>query len=72
MNIENKITRRKAIGGLSLGLAGMAISPNLAAATLSENSYGPAEALEDPTTKYPRPPFNHQNQPWPALASAGQ
>jgi len=69
MNMENKITRRKAIGGLSLGLAGMAISPNLSAATLTEDNTWPAAALEDPTTKYPRPPFNHQNQPWPALAS---
>jgi hypothetical protein len=69
MNKENNITRRKAIGGLGIGLAGMAISPNLTAATLSENNYWPLAVLEDPTTKYPRPPFNHQNQPWPALAS---
>ncbi len=25
--------------------------------------------LHDPTTKYPKPPFEHQNQSWPALAS---
>ncbi|UAY52851.1 SDR family oxidoreductase [Ferruginibacter albus] len=25
--------------------------------------------LEDPTTKYPRPPFKEQSQPWPGLAS---
>src|ERR1700743_3423058 len=24
--------------------------------------------IEDPTTKYPRPPFNEQSQPWPGLA----
>lgn len=26
-------------------------------------------ALEDPTTKYPKPPFREQKQPWPGLAS---
>jgi NAD(P)-dependent dehydrogenase (short-subunit alcohol dehydrogenase family) len=25
--------------------------------------------LEDPTKKYPRPPYNSQSQPWPGLAS---
>jgi NAD(P)-dependent dehydrogenase (short-subunit alcohol dehydrogenase family) len=24
--------------------------------------------LQDPTTKYPKPPFNRQSQPWPGLA----
>ncbi len=26
------------------------------------------EALQDPTTKYPRPPYPSQSQPWPGLA----
>ncbi len=31
---------------------------------------GPAKSpLSDPTTKYPKPPFSHQEQPWPGLAS---
>jgi hypothetical protein len=25
--------------------------------------------LQDPTSKYPKPPFNGQTQPWPGLAS---
>jgi NAD(P)-dependent dehydrogenase (short-subunit alcohol dehydrogenase family) len=28
-----------------------------------------AKALEDPITKYPKPPFESQSQPWPGLAS---
>jgi NAD(P)-dependent dehydrogenase (short-subunit alcohol dehydrogenase family) len=28
-----------------------------------------AQPLTDPTTKYPAPPFRHQSQPWPGLAS---
>src|SRR5438045_7957218 len=27
-----------------------------------------APALEDPTTRYPKPPFRRQSQPWPGLA----
>src|SRR5882724_2169357 len=33
------------------------------------NASGPVEELVDPTTKYPRPPFEGQSQPWPGLAS---
>ncbi|RDC57932.1 SDR family NAD(P)-dependent oxidoreductase [Pedobacter chinensis] len=69
MNTENKMTRRKAIGGLGLGLAAVAVSPVLNAAEQPQHQNFFALALEDPTTKYPRPPFIHQNQPWPALAS---
>ena len=28
-----------------------------------------AEKLQDPKTKYPKPPFKEQQQPWPGLAS---
>src|SRR5689334_124366 len=31
------------------------------------NSAG--DGIEDPTTKYPAPPFKGQSQPWPGLAS---
>jgi NAD(P)-dependent dehydrogenase (short-subunit alcohol dehydrogenase family) len=34
----------------------------------SETPNGKA-SLHDPTTKYPKPPFNGQSQPWPGLAS---
>jgi len=34
----------------------------------SENETS-SDVLENPTTKYPRPPFNGQSQPWPGLAS---
>lgn len=27
------------------------------------------QPFQDPTTKYPRPPFKRQPQPWPGLAS---
>jgi len=68
--MENeKMSRRKALGGLSLAMAAVAASPILSNAAVPEDiKFGPAD-LQDPTTKYPQPPFIHQNQPWPALAS---
>ncbi|MGA9649838.1 SDR family NAD(P)-dependent oxidoreductase, partial [Pedobacter sp.] len=68
--MENKetITRRQAVAGLGLGIAGLAITPTFAAENLSAQGKD-AAALIDPTTKYPRPPFNPQQQPFPGLAS---
>src|SRR5688572_13084343 len=28
-----------------------------------------SQGLEDPTSKYPKPPFKEQSQPWPGLAT---
>ncbi|SDE97083.1 hypothetical protein SAMN05216464_111127 [Mucilaginibacter pineti] len=55
------------IGGLGKGLAAFAVSPAFSAG--SRPLTLAATALEDPTTKYPKPPFKQQVQPWPALAS---
>lgn len=71
MNIEeNKISRRTVIGGLGAGIAAMAVSPGLGVARHSSGvSDTSALPLEDPTTKYPKPPFREQSQPWPGLVS---
>jgi NAD(P)-dependent dehydrogenase (short-subunit alcohol dehydrogenase family) len=69
MNDQDKISRRKVIGGLGAGLASMAVAPAFGmpgAAVMDSNNAAP---LEDPTTKYPKPPFKAQQQPWPGLAS---
>lgn len=69
MNEENKISRRKVIGGLGATLAAAAVSPVFAASeSTNPQSFAP-QKLQDPTTKYPRPPFEGQSQPWPGLAS---
>jgi NAD(P)-dependent dehydrogenase (short-subunit alcohol dehydrogenase family) len=66
MEQENNISRRKLLGGLGASLAVAATAPILSA----EAAPGPTAApLQDPTTKYPRPPFKGQSQPWPGLAS---
>jgi len=68
MEEENKFSRRKLIGGLSAGLAAAAVSPVLAASEAAGSAAVPPVPLQDPTTKYPRPPFKGQSQPWPGLA----
>jgi NAD(P)-dependent dehydrogenase (short-subunit alcohol dehydrogenase family) len=69
MNNENKMSRRKVLGGIGAGLAAVAVSPAFAAQGLSGTEYSLAPALADPTTKYPKPPFKSQSQPWPGLVS---
>jgi len=68
MNELNTISRRKAIAGLGAGMAAVAVAPILGAdgAPHLEPAAAP---LQDPTTKYPKPPFESQSQPWPGLAS---
>lgn len=68
MNEENKISRRQVIGGLGAGIAAVAVSPAFAGGTPSGETSS-AGKLEDPTTKYPKPPFKEQSQPWPGLGS---
>jgi NAD(P)-dependent dehydrogenase (short-subunit alcohol dehydrogenase family) len=66
---ENKMSRRKAIGGLGAGLAAAVVAPVLSAqAAANAGDTAPGD-MEDPLTKYPKPPFNSQSQPWPGLAS---
>ncbi|GAA3925742.1 SDR family oxidoreductase [Hymenobacter algoricola] len=69
MKEENKISRRKVLGGLGAGLAAAAIAPVLTVEGASAPVAAVAAGLEDPTTKYARPPFKSQSQPWPGLAS---
>lgn len=66
---DNKISRRKAIGGLSLAMAAVAGAPVLGHAAGIQVNSGESPGLVDPTTKYPRPPFQYRETPWPALSS---
>ena len=70
METQDKITRRKAITGLGAGIATVAVSPVFGANGLTvSGTKNEALGLEDPTSKYPKPPFKKQSQPWPGLAS---
>ena len=62
---ENALSRRRIMGGAGLGLAAMAATPASAQGAAAEAMPKP---LQDPTTKYPRPPYPRQTQAWPGLA----
>ena len=67
------LSRRQMIGTLSSGLAAAAVSPAMAeqAGMQGEGKMypGTSQPVQDPTTKYPRPPYKFTRQPWPGLAS---
>lgn len=64
---KNKLTRRQVVAGLGTAIAAAAVSPVLAS---NENPHNTLTlALDDPTSKYPKPPFQEQKQPWPGLVS---
>lgn len=65
MDEKNKMSRRQMVAGLGTTLAAAAVAPAFGA--VNDKSMENI-ALEDPTTKYPRPPFQEQKQEWPGLA----
>jgi len=67
MDTNTKIPRRDIIKGLGTGLAAFSLSPLLAEQHIATTGFA-VKGLEDPVSKYPRPPFNKQSQPWPGLA----
>ena len=64
---DNSYSRRAIVGGAGIGLAMAAAAPALAKPATPEAP--PAQALQDPRGKYPKPPYARQSQPWPGLAS---
>ncbi|SOD90271.1 SDR family oxidoreductase [Spirosoma fluviale] len=69
MNEESHLNRRQALQGLGTGIATVVATPVLAASGVAPTNAAAPPALENPTSKYPKPPFKEQPQPWPGLAS---
>jgi len=64
------MTRRKAIGKIAATIAVAAVAPAaLAQSSSSKTRNAKTPDLTDPRTKYPKPPFKSQSQPFPGLAS---
>jgi NAD(P)-dependent dehydrogenase (short-subunit alcohol dehydrogenase family) len=64
------ITRRQAVGMVSVGMAAAATGSAHAQGAPSSTSHHAGEpTMDDPRTKFPKPPFKEQTQPWPGLAS---
>lgn len=66
---ENVISRRHVIGALGAGIAASGTAAFGQGPSNSGSQMRNGQPLQDPTTKYPKPPFNRQSQPWPGLAS---
>ncbi|MCQ9638080.1 SDR family oxidoreductase [Chryseobacterium sp. WG14] len=66
--MEKKITRRNAIGKIAATIAVAAVAPGTFAQTQKNIKSNTGPDLTDPTTKYPKPPFKRQFQPFPGLA----
>ncbi|MFD2146059.1 hypothetical protein [Mucilaginibacter antarcticus] len=65
MEDNKKLSRRQVVAGLGTTLVAAVAAPALGAVKQHNME---AQPLEDPTTKYARPPFKEQMQPWPGLA----
>lgn len=65
-NPSNPMSRRQIVGGVGIGIAAVATTPVLAESSVPAPEVQP---LQNPTTKYSKPPFRRQSQPWPGLAS---
>jgi NAD(P)-dependent dehydrogenase (short-subunit alcohol dehydrogenase family) len=63
------VRRRGLVGAIGLSMATAAVGSVQAARSAPESTAAP---FEDPTTKYPKPPYPVQHQPWPGLASKMQ
>ena len=68
MSDDTNFGRRGLVGALGMGMATAAVGTAKAAPSNQDS----AAPFEDPTTKYPRPPFPEQHQAWPGLASKMQ
>jgi NAD(P)-dependent dehydrogenase (short-subunit alcohol dehydrogenase family) len=68
MDHENTMSRRKALGGMGAALATVVATRTFAAPISLEQNEPSTPMLENPLTKYPKPPFENQLQPWPGLA----
>ena len=66
---DRGLSRRWMVGSVSAGMAAMAAAPAVAQQNQAAVASGTGEeALSDPRSKYPKPPFKKQTQPWPGLA----
>jgi hypothetical protein len=62
---QSPYSRREVVGA-SATMAAASVTP---ASVAGADAPLTAQALSDPTERYPRPPFKKQSQPWPGLAS---
>lgn len=70
MSLGRPISRREVVTRMGAGIAGAALSTAASQTEAQTSKGGPTVApFVDPTSKYPKPPYPGQSQPWPGLAS---
>jgi hypothetical protein len=69
MSFDKTISRRALVTNLGAGMAGAALTSAIPATAGQTPNGSTAAPFVDPTTKYPKPPYPSQSQPWPGLAS---
>jgi hypothetical protein len=69
MNRESPFSRRELVKVFGAGIVGAAVTDSLMVAQAQPAAGSTAAPFVDPTSKYPKPPYPGQSQPWPGLAS---
>jgi NAD(P)-dependent dehydrogenase (short-subunit alcohol dehydrogenase family) len=69
MSGDTSFSRREVVKLVGTGFAGAALMNSLAIAEAQESGRSSSAPFVDPTSKYPKPPYPGQSQPWPGLAS---
>jgi NADP-dependent 3-hydroxy acid dehydrogenase YdfG len=68
-NANKSVSRRQAVGFLGMGIATTATGTTISQQSGTPGSNSTGSAKDDPRSKFPKPPFQEQTQPWPGLAS---
>ena len=66
---KTPISRRALVSNLGAGLTGAALVSAIPALSQTPSEGTTSAPFVDPTTKYPKPPYDTTQQPWPGLAS---
>jgi NAD(P)-dependent dehydrogenase (short-subunit alcohol dehydrogenase family) len=69
MSNGSQFSRREMVRVFGAGITGAALTDSVGTAGAQERANSAAAPFIDPTSKYPKPPYPSQSQPWPGLAS---
>ncbi len=67
MPSDTSFSRRQIMNGVTIGAAAAAAAA-VASPTMAQPAAASKGGKQDPRSKYPKPPFPAQSQPWPGLA----
>jgi NAD(P)-dependent dehydrogenase (short-subunit alcohol dehydrogenase family) len=69
MSSEKQLSRRDLVTQMGAGIAGVAFVSRVPTAEAKDSSGTTAAPFVNPISKYPKPPYPNQSQPWPGLVS---